>query len=163
MAGLLKLLTLRNVILVFVAWWLWKNFVSQWLDVHYSLPLLGAGTIENYGDPHLHYSCWSGHGHGNCDGHKETQQCHQFALNACGGSTDQLKKCWMPAFLQCTASAGAINKPLSQANCHAYANAKCGGAPGSADGCEGCYSKSHQQCMASKGLAAGSCAQPPQH
>jgi hypothetical protein len=158
MVKLLKLITLRNLILVAVAWWVWKNFVSEWLDIHYSLPILGAGTIENYGDPHLHYSCWNGHGFGNCDGYGATKECHQYALNACGGATDQLKKCWMPAFLKCTASAGATNTPLSQANCHAYATAFCGGDVSSADGCQGCYADAHQQCMASKGMGAGACA-----
>lgn len=145
----LKLLTLRNLLLLCVAYLVWKHIVSDFVDVNYSLPFLGSGTIENYGDPHLHYGCWSGHELEGCEpGHTATQECHEFAQATCGTTNDRLNNCWLPAFRKCSASAP---NSLAKTNCHKYANAYCGGNPGE---CAECFSKTHQLCMAQKGMGA---------
>lgn len=146
-----KLFTLKNIILFFIAYWLWKNVVSDWIDINWNLPFFGSGSIENYGDTHLHYSSWSGHQLSDCEPEfSTTAQCTQAAHAQCGTSDDRLNNCWMPAFLKCSASAPNTPAGLANTNCHAYANSYCGGSPGE---CADCFSKVHQSCMASKGLA----------
>lgn len=149
MFDLRKTLTLRNAVIFLVVLMLWKNIFSKWIDLNYSLPFFGEGSIENYGDPHLHYSSRIEHDLPNCEpAHSATKECSQFAQSACGTTNDRLNGCWMPAFLKCSASAP---NSLAQTNCHQYANAACGGSPGE---CAECFSKAHQVCMAQKGLGA---------
>ena len=144
-----KLFTLKNIILFVAAYWLWKNVVSDWIDINWNLPLFGAGSIENYGDPHLHYSCWSGHQLGDCEPrYTSAEECTQAAHGSCGTSDDRLNNCWLPAYLKCNASAATTGL---NTDCHAYANSYCGGSPGE---CAECFSKVHKSCMASKGIGS---------
>ena len=143
-----KLFTLKNVILFVAAWWLWKNVVSDWIDINWNLPFFGAGTIENYGDPHLHYSCWSGHGMHDCEpNYTAGEQCVQAAHAQCGTTDEELNKCWLPAFRKCNVSSALAGLDT---DCHEYADSFCGGGPG---GCSECFSGAHKQCMAANGLA----------
>jgi len=145
----MKLFTVKNLVLLVVAWWLWKNVVSDWIDINWNLPFIGAGSIENYGDPHLHYSEWADFQSQNCEPqHSAVKECTQAAHAQCGSSTDRLNGCWMPAYLKCSVSSTLTGQ---NTNCHEYANAYCGGSPGE---CAGCFSQAHQQCMAAKGLGS---------
>lgn len=142
---MLKIFTLRNIALFFVALWLWKKIISDWIDINYNLPFFGAGSIENYGDTHLHYGPWLEHSVQNCEPtHSATQECSQVAQSTCDTTNDKLNGCWMPAFLKCSASS-----PNSQTNCYKYANSSCGGSLGE---CADCYSNAHQTCMSQKGI-----------
>lgn len=146
----MKLFTLKTLVLLIVAWWLWKNVVSDWIDVSWNLPLLGAGSIENYGDMHLHYDNWTQQAMHDCEPqYSAAKECTQTANAQCGSSTDRLNGCWMPAYLKCSVSSAITGQ---NTNCYTYANAYCGGAPGE---CADCFSKAHQQCMAAKGLPTG--------
>ena len=140
---LLNLITPRNLVLLLAVFLLWKTVVSEWIDINYNLPFIGAGTIENYGDPHLHYGCWSGHKLSDCEPkHSANLECHKFAQSACNTTNDKLNNCWLPAFRKCSISA-------PDANCYKYADAYCGGSPGE---CANCFSGAHETCMAQKGF-----------
>ena len=142
-----KLITLKNIIILLVAWLLWKHIISDWIDISWNLPLLGEGSIENYGDPHLHYKCWQGHGMGDCEPeYTASEQCTQAAHGMCNTSDERLNNCWLPAFRKCTVSSALTN---NDANCYKYADAFCGGKQ---EECANCFSKAHQSCMTSKGL-----------
>ena len=146
----MKLLTLKNIILLIVAYWVWKNIVSDWIDISWNLPFFGSGTIENYGDPHLHYGCWGGHKMNDCEPeYSSTTECTQLAHAQCGTTDARLNGCWMPAFLKCSASSALTGKPT---NCYKYADSYCGGSPGE---CADCFSKTHESCMTMKGLGNG--------
>lgn len=136
---------LRVVIIVAAIWLLWKYVVSAWIDIDYSLPLLGSGHIENY----LDYSAYKGYEPSKCEpamsGNKE---CHEMATKMCNVTDDRLNGCWLPAYRKCLASAP---NDLVRTNCHRYANAYCGGNVGE---CADCYGKTHNMCMAKKGLAS---------
>lgn len=138
----MKIFTLQNVVLFFIGYLLWTHVVSNWIDINYSLPFLGAGTIENYGTPDLHYSCWSGHKLNDCEPEFSTiKECTKMAHAQCGTTDARLGSCWMPAFLKCSASSVLTKTPT---DCHAYADAYCGGSPGE---CADCFSHAHKQCM----------------
>lgn len=141
---------LKLVVMLLVAWMLWKYVVSNWLDIEYSLPWFGQGHVEHYyGDNRLDYAPHRKHPMEGCEpGFTATKECHDVAQAMCNTTDDRMNVCWLPAFLKCSASA---TNDLARANCHNYANAYCGGAPSE---CESCFGKAHQQCMFAKGLGA---------
>ena len=140
---------LRVVVVVVALWLVWKYIVSEWVDIDYSLPFFGQGSVEGY----LDYSRYTGYEPTVCEpAMSADKDCHDMAMRMCDVTDDRLNGCWLPSYRKCLASAP---NDLVRTNCHRYANAYCGGhMMGNVGECAECYGKTHNMCMAKKGVAS---------